>query len=122
MGFIPAKFICSLPTGASVSNSIDLGANYGFVWIEVPTMTAKTDASTPIYVQASSDGTTFRRLASVETNTIAVGVNDFFVASSVSNRFVNCPSVGFRYLKMEVSGTVTGAGGSLVFNLVASGY
>lgn len=123
MGFQPIKFPSTMATNASISNGVDLGSNYGFIWLEVPTMaTAFATAATPLFIQASSDNVTFRRICNIESNTTTVGVNDFQISSSVTQRFVNIPALGFRYLKVEASATVTGAVVSPIFNFICAGY
>lgn len=118
MGY-PVKYLSSMVTGASVSAGVDLGASFLYVALEVPTMTVFS-ASTPLWIQASSDGTTYRRMSNLETNTSVAGVNDFQIASSTSQRFVPLPNLGFRYVRVEASSTVSGAGGNANFNFICS--
>jgi hypothetical protein len=76
------------------------------MYIVVPGM-AQYSASTPIYVQGSVDNITFFRFSNPENNTNTVGANDFSVASSVSQRMVYISNFAMRYLRLEVSGTIT---------------
>lgn len=103
-----------LPTmvsGNSVTSGIPILGCFVYMFLEVPTMSAGyVSASTPIYLQASSDGTTYRRFTNSDntTNTLVVGTTDFVIASSVSNRMIPLNNFSMGYVRVEVSGTATG--------------
>lgn len=115
----PRVFAASFVTNASLTNAIDLGGSYLYVSIEVPGSlgTMFGAASTPIYVQGSSDNINFRRYTEILTATVA---NDFAIASSMSNRIINIPYFGMRYVKLEASATVTGGVVPAAFKIIAS--
>jgi len=100
----------SAVTTVSVTPSIEVPGVFVNMYLVVPTMTVGySTASTPIWVQGSYDGTTFYRITNPEltTNTLVAGINDYVIASSVSQRIVPLPAHQLRYLRLEVSGTVT---------------
>jgi hypothetical protein len=103
-----------LPTmvsGNSVTSGMQVPGCFVYMYLEVPTMSAGyTVASTPIYVQASSDGVTYRRFTNSDNtaNTLVVGLNDYVVASSVSQRMIPLTNFSFGYVRIEVSGAATG--------------
>lgn len=100
----------SATTLASFSSSVNLRGAYAYMYLEIGTMAAGySTASTPIWIQGSSDDTTFRRITNLETtaNTLVAGINDFVIASSVSNRFVFVPYPGLDYVRLAISGTCT---------------
>ncbi len=109
-------YAATIPIAASISTAIDLAGGFQYVFLEIPVLTG-IDSASPVYVQGSSDGTTFRRIAYAQLNTSTVAVNDFVIASSASNRMVELPDFAFRYVKVEVSGAATQAVG---FKIICS--
>lgn len=113
MAFLPQVYsvgFSSANTTASMTPAITLNGIYLYVYLAVPTMTTGYGAaSTPIYVQGSYDGTTYYRFTNSEptNNTLVAGINDFTIASSVSQRMVLIPNFSFPYMKVEISGVVT---------------
>jgi hypothetical protein len=100
----------SAATNLSVTSSIEIPGCFLYQYLVVPTMTSGyATASTPIWIQGSADNVTFYRMTNSEmtNNTLVAGINDFVVASSVSQRIVPLPALAVRYLRLEVSGTVT---------------
>jgi len=89
-----------------------VGGCYVYTYLEVPTMSAGFSVTnTPVWIQGSSDNVNFRRYTNPDNtaNTLVVGINDVVVASSVSNRIVPLPNFALRYVRLEISGTATGA-------------
>lgn len=113
MAFLPQVFnvaFASNTTTASMTPALEIPGNYLYIYVVVPTMTSGyATASTPIYINGSADNATFYRFANTEAtnNTLVAGINPFTIASSVSQRIVLVPNFSMRYLKLEVSGTVT---------------
>lgn len=102
--YYPVAFKSSV-TNLSQTSAVDLAGNYQYIYLAVPTMSVGySGASTPIYIQVSYDGTTYYRYAEVNTTTVT---NDFIIASALSSRVVHIPNLAARYVKLEVSGTVT---------------
>lgn len=99
----------SITTGNSLSSSIDLGGGYLYVSVEIPSNTSAyaTMVGSPIWIQGSSDNVNFRRFYEVYTNAVA---SAFQIQSSVCNAIVPLNLFNCRYVRLEVSGTVTGGG------------
>lgn len=92
-------------TNLSLSSSLEMPGAFQYVYLSVPTMSAGYSvAATPLYLQVSHDNVTFRRYAEVNTSTVT---NDFIIASALSSRVVYIPAFAARYVKLEMSGTVT---------------
>lgn len=106
----PKVFPATVASGASLSSGIDLGGGYLYVSIEVPASGAapafSNGAGSPVYVQGSSDNINFRRVYEIYTNAVATA---YSIQSSVCNALIPLNLFNFRYIKLEVSGTVTGA-------------
>lgn len=114
----PRVFPVTWTTGASLSNQIDLGGGYLYIALEIPGSVNAIFSTTasPYYIQvANSSAGTFRRYMEPLTSTVA---NDFSIASAVSNRVVGIPYMGNRYVKIEMSGTVTTP--TAGFNIIAT--
>jgi hypothetical protein len=108
MAILPQVFtVPSFVTGASISSALEVPGSFLFQYLVVPTMSAGYSAQTPIYLQGSYDGNTFFRYTNPESNTITVGVNDFAIASSVSQRMVYLTNFAFRFVRIELSATAT---------------
>lgn len=106
MAFIPQIFtVPTFVTGASLSPGLQMPGNYLYMYLVVPTMSVGYSAGTPIYVQGSADGQNFYRFSEILTSTVT---NDFQIASAVSQRIVYIPNFSNQYIKLEVSGSVTG--------------
>lgn len=90
----------NMASGVTLTSSYDLNRAYPKMYLEVPTM-----ASSDLFIQASSDGTTFRRIMLEKVNTTTAHVT-FSVASSTTQRMVPIPP-GFRYYKVESSSGAT---------------
>lgn len=103
----PIAFKSSV-TNLSQTSSLEMPGSFLYVYLMLPTMSVGySAAATPIYLQVSPDNVTFYRFSNPESNTSVVGANDFTIQSSVSQKAVLIPSFGFRYVKLEISGTVT---------------
>lgn len=113
MAFLQQVFpvmFASAATNVSVTASIEIPGVYVYAFLQIPTMTSGYGAaSTPIWLQGSSDGVTFVRITNPEptNNTLVAGINDYVVASSVSQRLVPLPVSVPRYMRLEISGTCT---------------
>lgn len=114
-------FSASITTGNSTCSAIDTGGGYLYISIEVPASGAvaafSASGGSPVYILGSSDNSNFRRYYEIYTNTVA---NAFNIASSVSNAIVPLNAINTRYLKLEISGTVTGAGGPVLYKVICT--
>lgn len=104
-------FDASMADGATLSSGLDLNGLYDYVYLKIPTMPSAAD----IYIHASTDNSTFYRIAEPVAGTASVQLNDFRVVSTTSQRFVPIPA-GFRYYKIELS---TLASADIGFEIVA---
>lgn len=113
MAFKPSVFTClTMASGASTVTATLDGA-WVYVYLQIPTMNAGYSTnSSPVWIQGSTDGTTYFRVSNVETNTSTVGANDFSIVSGASQRIVPLPNLGLKYMAVEISGAATGAGAS----------
>lgn len=95
MSYMPVKvFPVTMTSGALSSTVADVTYAWGRVFLEVPTM-----ASGDLFIMASSDNSTFRRVMREQGNTATVHMS-FTILSAVSQRMVPIPA-GFRYYKVE---------------------
>lgn len=111
--------IYSAPIAANATESagIDLGRCYDMVWLEVPDMSAAcVTATCNVYMQASTDGATYRRIYHPVAATAASGSNVFFLPNSFTSAFIPIPNA-FRWVKIEAGNTMTAAAG---FRIVCS--
>lgn len=101
MAWEPVRiFPATMAAGATLTAEIDIKNYYQVVRLLVPTHASATDW----YVQGCEEsGGTFRRIAHVAANTASVQLNDFRIASGISNRLVEIPGVNFQYIKIEAS-------------------
>lgn len=117
----PKIFSASITTGSSLSSSINLGGGYLYISVLVPASGAApiftNGGGTPVWIQGSTDNVTFFRLFEVYTNAVA---NAFTIQSSVCAALIPITYFNFQYAKIEISGTVTGAGGPALFKLIAT--
>lgn len=107
------KYGVTVASGVTLSSGIDLSRAYAKLSLEVPTMASGTD----VYLQVSSDNSTFRRLyhAPVAGTTTPPAL---VIPSSVTNCIVPVSVAGVRYVKIELSTAMTAT--SAQFNLIAS--
>jgi hypothetical protein len=115
-------FPAKVASGVSLSSSIDLGGIYLYVTVKVPVSGANpgfnVSAGSPLYVQGSTDNVNYRRFYEIYTNAVAT---PFSIGSSVCGAFVPLQYFNCRYLKLECSGTVTGAAtGGVGYNIICS--
>jgi hypothetical protein len=108
MAAIQKVYEVSMTSGATLSDGADLGAVYERLYLEVPTM-----ASGSLYIQASSDDSTFRRMTQVDPNQ----ATDFVINSAVTQRIVRIPT-GFQYYKVESTSGATDT--TTLFNFIGS--
>lgn len=115
----PKVFAATITTGSTFSSAINTQGGYLFVSVEIPSNTNAfaTAGGSPLFINGSSDGVTFRRIFEIYTNTVATA---FSIASSVSNAIVPLNAVNLQYLKLEVSGTVTGGGGAVGYKIICT--
>lgn len=99
---IVKAFAKTMASGATLTGMFDL-SNHGTVanYLVVPTM----NSNSQLHIQASEDGTTFRRIYHPSINSSTVGANLFAIPSSVTNSIIPIPN-GFQYLKIEATATV----------------
>lgn len=117
----PRVYAATIATGASLSAAIDIGGAYLYVSLEIPASGAAAAfpaaGGSPVWIQASSDNVTYRRIYEVYTNSVA---SAFQIQSSVCNAIVPLNLFNLRYAKIEISGTVTGAGGPVTYKIIAA--
>ena len=117
----PRVFPCTITTGNSLSTIVDMGGGYLFIAVEVPASGAaaafNAGGGAPAYVRGGSTSTVARRVYEIYTNSVATA---FTIQSSVSNAMVPVANFSYRYAQIEISGTVTGAGGPVTFNIVCT--
>ena len=92
----------TIASGATLSSAITIPLSRNHLHLEIPTMASGTD----VYIQGSSNGSTFRRLYHGPTissaNPAAVYLN-----SAVTNCMVDLDSVACEYIKIELSTAMT---------------
>lgn len=84
------------------SGYFDLGRSFQNVYLEVPTFASGAN----VFIQGSSDGTTFRRIYNSVVNSTSVQAYPWQIGSTVSQGMHPVPP-GFRYYKPEVSTALT---------------
>jgi hypothetical protein len=105
-------FAKSIASNVTLSSGIDLSRGWKNVYLEIPTMTSATD----LYLQASSDNSTFRRVF-VRANTATAQATALLIKSSVTQCLVDIPA-GLRYVKVELSTAMTAS--TATFKLICS--
>lgn len=101
MSLLPTKvFAQTMASGATLlTTPLDCGRAFARVYLEIPTMASGTD----IYIQASSDGTTYRRIYLLgDYSTMTV----WSAGSATTQCHVQVPA-GFRYYKPELTTALT---------------
>ncbi len=79
--------------GQTVSSAVSTDLSRHVIGLEIPTIDTAS-----IYIQASNDGQTFRRVLRAD------GTGDWFVASTNGNRFVFLDQFApFKFLMVELS-------------------
>lgn len=104
-------FIVTMTSGALSSTSADLTRSFKQVYLEIPTM-----ASGSLFILASADGSTYRRVMIDNGNTSTVHAT-FTVNSSITQRIVPIPP-GFRFYKVESTSGATDV--VTQFNIICS--
>ena len=95
MSYLPVKIFTVTATSGALSSTVaDLAQGWNRIYLEVPTM-----ASGDLFLLASSDNSTFRRVMKEQANTATVHMS-FTILSAVSQRMVPIPP-GFQYYKVE---------------------
>jgi len=98
----PLVYSVNMASGATFSSAIALERSFSYLYLEIPTM-----ASGSLYIQASSDNSTFRRVkADQVTTATALAHLDYLINSTVTNTFIRIPQ-GFRYYRIESSSGAT---------------
>lgn len=106
-------FSVTIASGATLSSAITIPISRNHFHLEVPTMASGTD----VYIQASIDGTNFRRVVYTPTLTNAAP-GPIYLTSAITNCFVNIDILSPEYLKIELSTAMTAT--SAVFKVVIS--
>lgn len=104
-------FRASMAADSRESDAVDLGRTFDMVWLEVPDMSLSCISSTcAFYIQASSDGSTFRHVYHpvAATSVASVGSNLFTLPNTFTSGFIPVPNA-FRYLKVESTSTMSAA-------------
>jgi hypothetical protein len=101
-----AVFNVSIASGARASDTVDLGRNWRFLWLEVPEGIQATNVN--LQWLSTSDGTA----ANVRSSTYAAGsfngyaISTFTIATTGSHCVLPLPG-GTRYLQLNASAAVT---------------
>jgi len=114
---LPTVYTVDLVSAATSTSMVTLNETYDSIWM---TRGAMASMAT-IYVQASHDGTTFKRVLFSEPglHPIASAVTSVFhYATSVSGYFAPVPT-GFQYIKFE---TASAPATTISFNVIASKF
>lgn len=98
----PVVHSVAAPIATTFSTSVDLGGSYRYYAIEIPTMTSATD----IYIQGSSDNSTFRRIYFATEDASPVVMT---FPSSVTNGIYAVVGALPRYVRTEYSSANTAA-------------
>ena len=91
-----AVYSVTMASAGTTTGSLDLQRSWKQMWLEVPTMTSNTE----LYINASSDSSTFRYTYHPMTNSGSPTGNRFLINSAVTGAMVPIPN-GLRYLKVE---------------------
>jgi hypothetical protein len=102
----------SIASNITNTGGIDLSRAWRNVYLEIPTMTSGTD----LYLQASSNNSTFRRVFQ-RVNTATAQAAVVSIRSSVTNCLVDIPG-GNRYVAIELSTAMTAS--TATFKLICS--
>jgi len=108
-------FSKSIATGLSATSAYDLGRAWSKVYLEIPALSATVSTQSCgvfIYAAATLDGT-YRPIA-FDTNVSFPTAAAWNVSAVVSNIMHRIPD-GFRYLKVELTSTVSN---TTVFNII----
>lgn len=108
-------FSVGMASATTFTSMFSLPNAYSRTYLEVPTMSTAAD----LFLVASTDGSTFRRVMQVAANTSTVQVNTFTIASAAAGaggRMVEVPA-NFPYLKVEASSAPASAA---VFKLICA--
>ena len=114
MSFNPhAVYSVTIASGVTLSSAMTTPICGNHWQLEIPSMTSGTD----IYIKASSDGTTFRRIYHRPTlaNSAPTPV---LIGSAVSNCMVDLDVLNYPYVKIELSTAMTAT--SAAFKVVIS--
>lgn len=91
-----AVYTCTMTSGATLTNQIDLGGSFTNVFLEIPAMTNAVH----FIKAANSTGGTFRRVYNAPINSATIAANAFAIVSTATNCMVPIPE-GLQYLKVE---------------------
>ena len=99
----PAVFtVPTIASGATLSSMITIPIPRNQIQLEIPTMASGTD----VYIQASNDGSTFRRVYHGPTISVS-NPAALFVNSAVTNCHVDLGVLSNEYIKIELSTAMT---------------
>ena len=106
-------FAVTMTSGNTITSMLGFGGAWQHVFLRVPTMTSGTE----IYLKAgvSSQATDGFRVMFPPVNSSAAQVNTFSVASGVSQRVMEAPIGGLRYIAVEFSTATTATSQSFQF-------
>lgn len=107
MALLPSVFAISMASGSSLTPATEIPGTWCYVYLQVPTMTGGFGADTQILVRGSADGTTFYRYAVPVVGTATVAAPDFAVASGTTQKIVQIPGFGLRYIQLETTAVAT---------------
>ena len=97
---VHTKYDLTVASGATLTTTaIDLGRAFARMHLDIPAR-----SNTTLYIKASADNTTFRRVYFTADRAGAEAV--FQVLSATTNAIVPCPH-GIRYVKLESQDAVT---------------
>jgi hypothetical protein len=111
MSYGPAKaFTVTVAASALVTTVADLTKAWANITLEVPSMTSGTE----LFIQGSSDNTTFRRIFHPIGSSVANPTAQQ-IASSVTNCFVPLVNAAVQYLRVELPSGPTSAAHTFKF-------
>ena len=112
-GYTEAKyFTVTMPSGGTLTSSIDLARGWDSISLEIPSMASGTD----IYIQGCrTPGATFRRHHHRPTISNSTP-GPYFVNSSITNCFIHLENVNMKFLAIEHTTAMTAT--EAVYNIV----
>ncbi len=91
------NFPVVVPNGQTISSAVSTDLSQHVIGLEIPAIDAAS-----VYIQASNDGQTFRRVLRAD------GTGDWFVAGTTGNRFIFLDQFApFKFFMVELSAPQT---------------
>jgi hypothetical protein len=104
MAYSPVTIFIATMASAGASASVNLAKSWGFVSVQVSTMTSGAE----LQQWASVDGTNYYQVFQDKQNTATTANNAFTIASNVGTNGGICPLLpGFQYMKLIATSAPT---------------